>query len=98
MSVFIHTFMQYTYYFNAVGIRVPEENYVAALRKFSVARSNAFGSRCDFGSIRKTTKRIEQFTDIGVTLRLSPMLRGVFCYFSQISICCGRKSEFFHPC
>ena len=98
MNFSIHTFVQDTYNFDAVAIRTSKEDHVTALREFSIAFSNIFSGCRDLGSFGESAEGIEQLTDVGVTLWLSPVLQRVFSNLSQVSICRDRKSESFHPC
>jgi len=98
LSVGIHTFVQDTYDFDAVAIRISKEDHVTALRKFSIAFSNIVSGCRDLGSFGESAEGIKQRTDVGVTLWPSPVLQRVFSNLSQVSICRDRKPESFHPC
>jgi len=90
--------VQDTYNFDVIAIGTSEENYVTALRKFSIAFSNIISACRDLRSFGESAERIKQLSDVGVTLWLSPVLQSVFSNLSQVSICRDRKSESFHPC
>ena len=98
MSVSVHPFVQYADNFYGVRIRATEENYMATLRKFSVARKNAVSRHRYIGSVREPTERFKQLTDIGVSLGFPPSLQGTFRNFPQVSISCRRQSESSHRC
>ena len=98
MNVSILTFVQDTYNFDSMAIRTSKKDHVTALRKFSIAFSNIVSSCRNLGSFGESAEGIKQLTDVGVTLWPSPVLQRVFSNLSQVSICCDRKSESFHPC
>lgn len=98
MSVSIHPFVQYANDFYGVRIRATEENYMATLRKFSVARSNAIGRHRYLRSISEPAERFKQLTDIGVSLGFPPSLQGVLGNFPQVCISCRRQPESAHRC
>lgn len=98
MSVSVHPFVQYADNFYGVRIRATEENYMATLRKFSVARKNAVSRHRYIGSVREPTERFKQLTDIGVSLGFPPSLQGVLGNFPQVCISCRRQPESAHQC
>lgn len=98
MSVGIHSFVQHANDFYGVRIRATEENDMAALRKFSVARSKAVSRDRYLRSVSETPERVKQLADIGVSLGFPPSPQGVFGNFPQVSIGCRRQLESSHSC
>jgi hypothetical protein len=98
VNVSIHAFVQDSYDFDAMATCTSKEDYVTALREFSIAFSNIVSTCRDLRGFGESTEGIKQFIDVGVTLCLSPVLQRKFGDLSQVSICCDRKSESLHPC
>ncbi len=86
MSRGIHSLMQHSNDFNGVRIRVSKVNYMTALGKLSITVTNIIYFRRDFRGISKMVESFKQFANVGISLRLSPMLKSVCSYLSHVSV------------
>jgi len=84
--------------FYAMDFGFAKENHVAAVRDFSIPFSNGIDFCSALRRLRETTKSLEQYANVSVSLRLAPILQRMDSNLSHISVCGGRKPESSHLC